>query len=477
MQSESRKRLLELLPKIVFCLIILQPLLDILSFWTDHLSMGNTLTLALRFAVLVGFGLFGFLLSKRKRAYLVLFAVYLILLIGHVYACTLRGYRSPFADLTNFARVAQMPLFAFCFITCLKQNRRCYRAIEKGLTANFWIITAALLISYITGTASATYEESGYGLVGWFSLGNSQCAILGILVPVVLMLAYRERNFPLFVLSAIAGFGQLYMLGTRLAFLSIFVCAAGLIVVWILTHNLAKKYISVLLVVCALCAATVKISPMYLNQHQYEQAMAGKQADAENMINNQKDLTPEERMRGLKFVYHFYNPRMCMRFGTEPLMKAYQYTDTVSEITATRYQKIVFCRMLMQEHPALSKYFGMELSRMHFHEYIYDVENDFHGVYFLLGLVGLVCMITFLAYFIFLIAKALITDFRKYFTLEAGAFGIAFCLTLLNAYETSGMLRRPNASFYLSVLLAVIYFMVRLRVYPPRQSKTKELKA
>ena len=299
MLAKTHKRLNEALPKIIFFLIVLQPLLDILSFWTDRLSMGNTLTLALRFLVLAGFGLFGFLLSKRKRAYLVLFAVYLILLAGHVYACSLRGYRSPFTDLTNFARVVQMPLFAFCFITCLRQNRRCFRAIEKGLVANFWIITTALLISYVTGTASATYEESGYGLVGWFSLGNSQCAILGILVPVVLTLAYRERNLPLFILSAVAGFGQLYMLGTRLAFLTIFVCAVGLILVWILTRNLSKKYAMVLLVVCALSAATIKISPMYLNQHQYEQAMAGKQVDAETMINSQKDLSPEEHLRGL----------------------------------------------------------------------------------------------------------------------------------------------------------------------------------
>ena len=477
MVPTAHKRLTEALPIVIFCLIVLQPLLDILSFWTDHLSMGNTLTLALRFIVLAGFGLFGFLLSQKKKAYCVLFAVYLVLLIGHIIACSLRGYRSPFTDLTNFARVAQMPLFSLCFITCLKRNRRCYRAIEKGLVANFWIITAALLISYLSGTASATYEDSGYGLVGWFSLGNSQCAILSILVPVVLMLAYRERNFPLFLLSAVAGFGQLYLLGTRLAFFSIFACAAGLFVVWILTRNLSKKSIAVLLAVCALCAATIKVSPMYLNQHQYEQAMAGKQVDAELMINNEKDLTPEERMRGLKFVYHFYNPRMCMRFGTEKLMQAYDYTDTVSQITATRYQKIVFCRMLMQEHPAASRYFGMELSRMHFHDYIYDVENDFHGIYFLLGFVGLICMIAFLGYFVFLILKALFTDFRKYFTLEAGAFGVAFCLTLLNAYETSGMLRRPNASFYLSVLLAVIYYLVCLHVYPPRQMKAKELKA
>ena len=173
-------KLQQALPCIITFLIVMQPLLDIISFWTDRLSMGNTLTLALRFLVLAGFGLFGFLLSNRKRVYLAFFAVYLLLLAGHVYACTQRGYRSPFSDLTNFARVAQMPLFALCFITCLKQNRRCYRAIEKGLVANFWIITAALIISWATGTAGMTYEENGYGLVGWFSLGNSQCAIFGI---------------------------------------------------------------------------------------------------------------------------------------------------------------------------------------------------------------------------------------------------------------------------------------------------------
>ena len=54
MVPTAHKRLTEALPIVIFCLIVLQPLLDILSFWTDHLSMGNTLTLALRFIVLAG---------------------------------------------------------------------------------------------------------------------------------------------------------------------------------------------------------------------------------------------------------------------------------------------------------------------------------------------------------------------------------------------------------------------------------------
>ena len=119
MQAMKNTKLQQALSCIITVLIVLQPLLDIISFWTDRLSMGNALTLALRFLVLAGFGLFGFLLSNRKRVYLAFFAVCLLLLAGHVYACTQRGYRSPFSDLTNFARVAQMPLFALCFIVLI----------------------------------------------------------------------------------------------------------------------------------------------------------------------------------------------------------------------------------------------------------------------------------------------------------------------------------------------------------------------
>ena len=481
MEPLKNNKLQELLPRMVTFLILLQPLLDILSFWTDRLGMSNGITLGLRFLMLAGFGLFGFCISNRKKSYLLLAAVYLILLIGHVYACTLQGYREPVYDLTNFVRVAQMPLFAFCFITCLRRNRRCYRAIELGLIYSFWIITAALVLGVLTGTAAPTYEESGYGLVGWVTFGNSQSAILSILVPVVITLAYRQRNLPVFCLTVLAGFGQLYLLGTRLAYFSIFVTAAGIILVALLTKSIARKYLVILMAAAALCAAGIKVSPMYLNQHQYEMAMASKQSDANVMIQNavgtkknNKKPTEADARKGLQFVYRFYSSRMCMRFGADRVIEKYDRTSVVSEITATRRQKIMFCKLLMDEHPPISRVFGMELSRMQFHNYIYDVENDFHGIFFLFGGAGLFFMAAFLAYFIFLVLKALFTDFRKYFTVEAGAFGIAFCLTLVNAYATAGVLRRPNASFYMSVLLAVIYYLVTLRVYPPKQPEKKE---
>ena len=113
--------------------------------------------------------------------------------------------------------------------------------------------------------------------------------------------------------------------------------------------------------------------------------------------------------------------------------------------------------MLLDEQPVTSRLFGMELGRMAFDGEIYDVENDFHGICFLYGWVGLAMMVAFIGYFLYLIVKCLIKDFRKYFTVEAGAFGIGLCLCLVYAYFTAGVLRRPNASIYMSVLLAAVY--------------------
>ena len=99
----------------------------------------------------------------------------------------------------------------------------------------------------------------------------------------------------------------------------------------------------------------------------------------------------------------------------------------------------------------------------------YDVENDFHGIYVLYGLVGLVLLGAFFLYFLGLILWALLKNAKKYYTTEAGAWGVALVMALLHAFATAGILRRPNASFYLSVVLAVIYYLVLIRRYPAVQ--------
>ena len=162
-------------------LLILQPLMDILSFWTDRLGMSNTITLLLRFAVFAVVCVLGFVTSSRKKVYGIAIAACAFLLVGHCISCFIVGYQRIVYDLTNFVRVVQMPLFVLCFISFLRANEKCYRAFETGLMLDFWIITASVVVSVLTHTSSATYQSTNVGILGWYSFGNAQSAIMSIL--------------------------------------------------------------------------------------------------------------------------------------------------------------------------------------------------------------------------------------------------------------------------------------------------------
>ena len=476
-QTIKQKRITPRGRLLLLALFAAQPVLDILSYWTAALQLPELIPTALRAMLLVAFGLAGFLLSDRKKWYLLGAGIAAIALIGHIAACVQAGYQDPVSDLTNFIRVLQLPLFAACLATCLRRYRGCARIIEQGLILNFWIITVSVLLSLITGTASSTYDLSGVGVIGWFATTNAQSSILSMLVPIVILLHYRKRILPLFALVALVGFAQLYFIGTRLAFLTIPFTFAGLVITALITRNVDRKYLILLGLLCAVCLITVKQSPMYRNQSHYNASMESKQGDSARMIREgvtlPKDLTPvapedepetvdEET---LEMIYEFYATELCDRFGTERVMARYDYTRDISAITATRQVKINYCKMLMQELPPLTRVFGIELDRMHYNGLNYDPENDFHGIYFLYGPVGLGMLLLFFGYFVWMIVHALLRRFRTVFTLEAGAFGMAFLMAMVYAYYTAGLLRRPNASFYLSVVLAYIYYLVRLRRY------------
>ena len=148
-------------------------------------------------------------------------------------------------------------------------------------------------------------------------------------------------------------------------------------------------------------------------------------------------------------------------FGAEKTMEMFNYTINVREFASVREKKLLFAQMLMEDSPLSSV--GNN---------IYDVENDLHGIYYLYGGVGLAAYLLFLAYFVYLIIWALCKNAKRYFTVEAASYGIAFLLCMAHVYNTAGVLRRPNASIYLSAILAGIYYLVRIRRYPDQTAPT-----
>ena len=170
-------------------------------------------------------------------------------------------------------------------------------------------------------------------------------------------------------------------------------------------------------------------------------------------------------MQKLTPIYEKYVGDLVKIFGAEETMEMYNYTTDSFEFSDVRKKKLLVAEHLMETSPLSARFFGVELSRFTINQNIYDVENDFHGIFYLYGGVGLACYLLFIGYFLFLIGYALIKNFKRHFTLEAGAVGISLALCLLHGIFTAGVLRRPNASVYLSMILAMVYYLVCIRHY------------
>ena len=139
-------------PQITAGLFLIQPVMDVLSYWLQEWGVSNLPTLLLRFGVLGLTMLFGFILSERKRVYYIAAAVIAFIGLGHVGACLQVGYTAPISDLTNYIRVVQMPITVLCLITFLRQDDRSFEGMQLGLTGALFLTLAVEIISVINGT-------------------------------------------------------------------------------------------------------------------------------------------------------------------------------------------------------------------------------------------------------------------------------------------------------------------------------------
>lgn len=488
-KTDLRERLTAKLPLFVFCLFVLQPLMDVLSYWIGRLGMSNGPTLVLRLCVLGVSVVLSFGLSHRKRIYFIAAGVMAAIGIGHILAVLQYGSQNLFSDLTNLIRCLQMPVTVLCLITFFRENEDSYEAMKKGAVACLVIILAVEVLSVATGTELHTYMLDKRGYIGWFSNTNSQSAILSMLCPVAVAWLYEKKGLksPLFWVFTLGCFAAMYFLGPRLSYLGLMAAGCGLGLSIILIRPADWKRSLAFFGMCALFLAVISRSPMFVHQQEYNDFQAERQGwidhDTEGKIpssspprgpedepmtdaeKRQEEEREKTTIEVLTPVYEAYVPDFVEIFGAERTMKMFDYTTDVYKLTAARAKKLMFAEMLMESSPPSARLFGIELARFTVNKNIYDVENDFHGIYYLYGWVGLGALLAFLGYFVFLILWALFKNFRRYFTLEAAALGIAFIMCMIHVYCTAGVLRRPNASFYLSAVLAAIYYLVRIRKY------------
>ena len=454
----------------LFVLLFIQPCLDVISYFFN----GSGATLALRMAIFAAVTLLAFAVSDKKGIYLILSGILLVYYALHLTACvseTVVTRQILFSDLANYIRVAQIPVFTLCFISFSKKGENPAEYIENALLCVFFIIIAVEAVSFITGTNPYTYPNKSIGLLGWFYYANSQSAIISAIFALVLPVSLKKGKLWFTVLVSVLGFAQLWLFATRLAFLSIFVVGIGTLIVWLICRRIKFTSVLIILICTIICAALYPLSPMKINQDKVSANALLKQQNIDALVQKGIDEYGKEGYEYLTYAYDEYLEGLPEKYGLERVASLYDYSTDVSDIADVRRMKINYCRLAMEDAPLTSRLFGLCYDSMTYDGHIYDVENDFHGIIYLYGYVGFGLFMLMLCFFAFLILKALLTDAKKYFTVEAGATGVALITLLYHAYQTSGVLRRPNASFYLSLTLGGIYYLTRIKNYGDKTEK------
>ena len=467
-QGKSLKGFLEKdrkkIDQILFILLIIQPLLDVFSFFMveNNMTIFSTLMRMALFGVVT---LYTFIISDNKKAYFIAAGILGVFWILHMVGCFMEGYQSIYQDLAMFVRTVQMPVFTLCFITIFKKGNDVPKTIRTAFVCNYIIISAVIIASYAVGMPESAYP-TGIGVKGWFAISNAQSCIISLLAPLTLYWAVKNKNKILSLIVVIIAYANLFFYGTKVSYYFIFISLFSMIFFMVINK---KKDIAmyVILIGCmVVCGGAYKYSPCYENNYLMQASMDEWDADISKIQEEDKaHKDPQEKltMKDYEKIYNLYNGELVDRFGIEKVVEKYNYSTYAVDLIDNRKLKVNYSSLMMDEKGKMAHLFGFEYMDFVHDGESFEPENDFPAVYFSNGIVGLAMYLIFIAYFLVLIVMKLFKKFWKTLTLEAGAVGTTLVLMLGAAQLSGNVLRRPNVTIYFSLILAYVYYLCKLQ--------------
>ena len=119
-----------------------------------------------------------------------------------------------------------------------------------------------------------------------------------------------------------------------------------------------------------------------------------------------------------------------------------------------------YSAMIFEDSDLLTKLVGFEVSNVGF-EGTYDMENDWPAIFYYYGYLGFALYIGFLLVFLLRVLKKLLRDFKGSFTADNFTLLLTLALQFGLAQFSGAILRRPNVSVYMALILGLIWFQTR----------------
>ena len=475
----------------LIALLLIQPVLDIVAYFQYDNPIG-TMAGYIRLVFLILIPLVVLITTKKKKSFIGLMAVIGIYCLLHVANGVMQGGGSIFQDISYLLKVIQMPVLAIsmCY---LFDNEKYKKQILFAFTANFLLITVSMIIAGLTGTGLYTYDIYKIGYLGWFANANAQSIIIITLVPFIIYAALKTGKILVSLIAMVCTGTMLILNGTKAGYLALFgilvSITAFFILKWIITRKpiVSKSFtmsmIVLPLILAFLAAAVYPLSPRYQMdsystgkreeenvslQDKKQHLMDDKDKDTEEQLTLDEILADPEKKADLIECYQDELDEMLVeQFGVERVLEAYGWWPDSYILADVRLKKRINAQLTWEDCDTFTHLVGVDFTKMSNN----DLENDYSALYYYYGYLGFGLYILFLLYFFVMIIRAMFKDFKEAFSGFNYMLAVVFCLQLGLAQFSGAILRRPNASIYMSIVLALIFYQCNKILKSPKKVK------
>ena len=472
-------------------LIILQPILDVIAFFTS--GNGSTVSGYFRLLTMIALVIIVFANEKNNKRFLIAFLVIVAVYGLHIINSIRVGYINPKEDIIYMAKVAYMPILALCFCCFIKKTEDADICV-KSILINFIIVSIIILLSYITKSYTPTYDGP-IGISGWV-IDDNRCCHSDILSTLCIFASYfavKIKNKFFNIIIPFVVFGLLISNGTKACYLTLFVISAAYPSFLLFKYFIKKEKYSenqiiitiVFIIIFVLGIIIYPYSPRYKVDHRENSYLDNvEQKFAEDMKEYGYDiysLEPEEieKNQFLKEQYSDYYlhrvygslPILVETYGTDRIMKALNYTVDSKYLEDTREMKKLYASFIFEDSDFLTKLVGFEFSKLGENKSV-DLENDWFAIFYYYGYLAIIAYIGLIIYFIIRVIRVCKADFTNQINLLNFSLVLCFAIQLGLGYFSGAMLRRPNASIYLSLVIALLYYQTDLSKIRGKRLKT-----
>lgn len=461
-------------------LICAQPLLDVLAFWTR--SENGTAAGYIRLAVMGVLCLVVLVKIRTYKRFIPAISAVALVFLLHAFNCMKNGYVGFLSDTRMILSMIYLPVLAVCFCCLLDSDDLRDQAI-KGILGNFILETVVIVLSYLTGTYTHTYPE-GIGISGWV-IQENRCCHSDILASVCVFAAYwsviSKKKWINITIPA-ACFVLLITNGTTVSYMTLLAICAGY-PVFILFRSFVKKektdasqrLVSGTMAVLFVTAVLVfpwtprykmdEIKRSFFDDRE-ERFAAEMDALGYNVYEMTLDDIFNDEVAHEHFVYYYKTfvfgsvDPLGRRYSFDRIIRAYNGTVNADVLGDTRDMKNVYVRFIFEDSNLLTRIFGIEYDKIGADKGN-DLENDWFAILYYLGYFGFALTVLACLYLYFRIIRLLKGNFRESLTDLNFTLLLGFTMQLGMAYFSGAIMRRPNASVYVALFIAMIFYQTR----------------